>query len=94
MLLLTDSTSVVARLRLYTEFEWHWLRVDRGKVGGREHINVDVRPEKRIYIEHRAARGDTANGLIVTSLLADLMFISEAACATHCSPPPRLLMFI
>eukprot|EP00966_Prymnesium_polylepis_P273952 6328645-Prymnesium_polylepis.1 len=79
VLLLTDSPRVVARLRVFDEFEWHWLEIDRARIGGKEHANVGVPPARRVYVEHRAAQADEANEAMVHSLLADLRFIARAS---------------
>ena len=59
-------------------FFWYWLELDRARIGGDGAQNLHVPPERRKYIEHRAERGDAANGMLVASLLADLRLVSQA----------------
>ncbi|KAL3910878.1 MAG: hypothetical protein SGPRY_008899 [Prymnesium sp.] len=82
VLLITDSPQVIEWIRKTPgarHFEWQWLDLDRGVIGGDARRNLHQPPEKRVYIEHRAESRDPANALQVESVLADLRFTSEAS---------------
>ncbi|KAL3932257.1 MAG: hypothetical protein SGPRY_000777 [Prymnesium sp.] len=82
ILLITDSpnvTSWVKRSRQARKFEWQWLELDRGSIGGDASQNLHKPKEKRVYIEHRAAKRNPSNALQVESMVADLRFSSEAS---------------
>ena len=81
IILITDSEEVLRQLKRHDSarnFTWEWLTMKRRRIAGSEAQNLHVSPELRVLIEHRARRGDSANELIVSSLLAELRLIAQA----------------
>jgi hypothetical protein len=77
---LTDSPSVVKQLQTeHKDLNFCYIHFNRTVVGGKENVNLHTKDRKeRVYIEDRSMAGDVDNKLVLESILADLLFASDA----------------